>query len=121
MNYDDPDKISPDRRPAGAHQKINFLSKEDISYFIRKISPKHNFLLSTLLETPAGVLSNELRRKCRVMNIHHLTRKLRLAGLMIHCEMEPCQSNDGSGGTIRRIQLDLESRELAREMLGGRI
>ena len=93
--------------------------KNHLIHCSKTISPKQKKLLKILLDHPTGVLSNRLREMVKSMNVHHLIRKLRLASLTIHCEMEPYQNEFDEAGTIGRIRLDPGSRKLAKCMLGA--
>lgn len=73
--------------------------------------------LKMLVNHPLGVLSNELRRECRTMNIAHQIRKLRLLNILIHCEMEEYRDEFGEVGSIGRYRLDPESYGLACRLL----
>ena len=108
-------KKYPDRRPAGAYQKINF-SKEDILYFSKKISPRQRILLEILLKNPDGVLSNRLREKIKTNNVHNYVKQLRETGLKIPCKMVDFEGDFGPG-KIGLFRLADESRSLAAKLL----
>lgn len=66
---------------------------------------------------PGGILSHKLRAEIHTNNIAQYVRALRMKGLVIHCQEEPC-TIDGLPGTVGRYRLDPSSYDMARRMLG---
>lgn len=95
----------------------NFQKNHTISPACRQgLSLRQAACLQILLDNPDSILSNDLRAKIRTNNIAQYVRALRLKGLVIGCEEEPCLI-EGGPVTIGRYRLSPGSYDRALDLL----
>ncbi len=70
-----------------------------------QLTPRHQRIHTALTDTPAGLLSFDLRHKCGCMNIADEVMAMRRQGFKITCTMEPFITADGGKGKIGRYRL----------------
>jgi hypothetical protein len=101
----------------GSGQEQNTQKNLTISSACRQgLSPRQKRCLQILLDNPGGIISSDLREKIKTNNIAQYVRALRLKGLVIGCEEEPCLI-EGGPITIGRYRLAPGSYDRALDLL----